>query len=55
MMRRASPDAACSGLHSNPLDATSGQVLAPYHPAAAMVINVVVPYDELTQTGQEKN
>jgi hypothetical protein len=32
MMRRASPDAACSGLHSKPLDAASGRVLALYHP-----------------------
>ena len=31
-MRRALPDAACSGLPPMPLDATSGRVFATYHP-----------------------
>ena len=32
----ASPDAACSGLHSKPLDAASWRVLAPYHPGGCL-------------------
>ena len=49
MMRHASPNVASSGFHLKSLDAASGQVLAPYHLAAAMVINVVVSCDEPTK------
>ena len=49
MMYPALSDAKCSGLHLKPLDAASGQVLAPYHLVAAMVINVVVPCNEPTK------
>jgi hypothetical protein len=32
-MHHVLPDAACPGLYRKPLDATIGQLLAPYHPS----------------------
>jgi len=42
MMRRESPDAACSGLYSKTLDAASGEYWRRITPATAMVIDIVV-------------